>query len=179
MRFSAWMRSTAAAVGAVVIVAMGAAPTMAATAQQSIVPIGALDGQWLSLGGTTDASQRLDNYSVTFGSGADGTGGVIAVVGLIVLPSADMAQSVVQSITDSSKSKNPGMSIVPSQTYGDANGVEMTQADSGMVMQGRVFVDKGTVVYVVAVGPTAQSDLIKNSADSLAYAQDNILPSNY
>ena len=178
MRFSTWMRSTAAAVGAVVIVAMGAAPTMGATAQQSIVPIGALDGQWLSLGGTTDASQKLDNYSVTFGSGADGTGGVIAVVGLIVLPSADMAQSVVQSITDSSKSKNPGMSIVPSQTYGDANGVEMAQADSGMVLQGRVFVDKGTVVYVIAVGPTAQADLIKDSADSLAYAQDNILPSN-
>jgi hypothetical protein len=179
MRFSTWMRSTAAAVGTVMIVAIGATPTMAASAQQSIVPIGALDGTWLALDGSKDSTQSLDNYSVTFGSGTDGTGGVIAIVGLIVLPSPDMAQSVVQSITDSSKAKNPGMSILPSQTYGDANGVEMAQADSGMVLQGRVFVDKGTVVYVIAVGPTAQADLIKTSADTLAYAQDNILPSNY
>jgi hypothetical protein len=178
MQFSTWMRSTAAAVGTVLIVAAGAAPAMAASAQDSIVPIGALDGQWLSLGGSKDSSQALDNYSVTFGSGADGTGGVVAVVGLVVLPSPDMAQQVVQSMVDSSKNKNPNMSVLPSGTYGDANGVEMAQADSGAVMQGRVFVDKGTVVYVISAGPAAQSDLVKTTADALAYAQDNILPSN-
>jgi hypothetical protein len=178
MRFSTWMRSAAATIGAVLIVASGAAPTLAASAKDSIVPIGALDGQWLSLGGSQDASQSLDNYSVQFGSGADGQGGVIAAVGLIVLPSADMAQQVVQSMVSPMQTKNPGMSVVPSQTYGDANGVEFTQSDSGMITQGRIYVDKGTVVYVVSVGPTAQSDLIKTTADALAYAQDNILPSN-
>ena len=178
MRFSTWMRGTAAAVGAVLIVATGAAPTFAASAQQSIVPIGALDGPWLALSGSKDASQSMDNYSVVYGSGADGSGGVVAVVGLIVLPSPDLAQQVVQSMVDSSKTKNPGMSVIPSGTYGDANGVEMAQADATNVLQGRVFVDKGTVVYVVTVGPTAQSDLIKTTADTLAYAQDNILPSN-
>jgi hypothetical protein len=29
------------------------------------------------------------------------------------------------------------------------------------------------------MGPTASADLIKTTADTLAYAQDNILPSNY
>jgi hypothetical protein len=94
------MRGTAAAVGAVLIVATGAAPTLAASAQQSIVPIGALDGSWLALSGSTDAAQPMDNYSVMYGSGADGTGGVIAIVGLIVLPSPDLAQQVVPSMVD-------------------------------------------------------------------------------
>src|SRR5579859_3280013 len=180
MRIFPWVRSAAATLGAVLMVATAATPIMAASAQDSIVPIGALDGQWLALGGATDTSQSLDNYSVQFGSGADGQGGVIAVVGLIVLPSPDLAQQVVQSVVTPMQAKNPGMSVVPSATYGDANGVEFAQNDAsaGVVSQGRIFVDKGTVVYIISAGPSAQSDLVKSTADTLALAQDNILPSN-
>jgi hypothetical protein len=178
MRFSKLLRGTAATVSALLIVAIGAAPTLAASAADSVVPIGALDGAWTTVSAGADATTTMDNYSVTY-QRADG---VIGAVSLIVLPSPDMAQQVVQSVVDSQNAKaQTGVVILPSAAYGDANAWEITGADtaSGLVVQGRLFVDKGTVVFVMAAGPSNAADDIKAAADTLANAQDNILPSNY
>lgn len=43
MRLSTWLRSIAVAAGTVMIVASGAAPAMAASAEESIVGLDALD----------------------------------------------------------------------------------------------------------------------------------------
>jgi hypothetical protein len=177
MRFSNLLRGTAATVGALLIVAIGAAPALAASAADSIVPVGAPDGAWTTVSAGADTTTTMDNYSVTY-QRADG---MIGAVSLIVLPSPDLAQQVVQSVVDSqnAKAKN-GIIILPSAAYGDANAWELSGSDSatGMIVQGRLFVDKGTVVFVMAAGPPAVADDVKAAADTLANAQDNILPSN-
>jgi hypothetical protein len=173
MRFSNLLRGTAATVGALMMTAAIAAPTLAASAQQSIVPIGALDGSWTTTSATTDSTIPMDNWSVSY-TRADGLVGNVA---LIVLPSPDMAQQVVQSVVDSTQ-KTPGVAVLPSASYGDSNAYEISGTASGMVVQGRLFVDKGTVVVVMAAGTPASADDVKATADTLATAQDNILPSS-
>jgi hypothetical protein len=177
MRISDWMRSTAAAVGAAMIVASGAAPTLAASAEESIVPISALDGQWFTLSEGPNAAWAMDNYSVTFGSGESGTDGVVAIVQLMVLPYPELAPAAMQAVLAAFKTKNPGMKLSPSRAYGDG-GLDLIQADATVLMEGHVFVTKGTVVFVVSAGDLAQADLVRPTADTLAAAQDTILASN-
>jgi hypothetical protein len=49
------------------------------------------------------------------------------------------------------------------------------RGDAGVPMQ---VVDAGTVVYIWTAGSAVAADDIKATADTLANAQDNILPSN-
>lgn len=177
MRVPSLVRGTAASVAAFVMIATAAAPTMAASAADSIVPIGALEGSWSVSSRGADSSTALDNYSVTYVR-ADG---LVAQVGLIVLPSPSLAQQVVQSVVDQQKASIPStanVAFVPSTEFGDGNAYEVAGSYDGTVVQARLFVDKGTVVIVSATGPTSVAGDVKTTADALATAQDNILPSN-
>ena len=177
MRLPSVIRGAAASLATAVMVATAATPTLAASAADSIVPVGALDGAWTVSSRGADSSTALDNYSVTFVR-ADG---VVAQVGLIVLPSSALAQQVVQGVVDQQKAALPStanVAFVPSTEYGDANAYDVAGSVDGMVVQGRLFVDKGTVVIVSAAGPASVAADIKATADTLATAQDNILPSN-
>lgn len=177
MRLPSITRGAAASLAAVVMVATAAAPTMAASAADSIVPIGALEGSWSVSSRGVDSSTALDNYSVTYVR-ADG---IVAQVGLIVLPSPELAQQVVQGVVDQQKASIPStanVAFLPTTEFGDGNAYEVGGTYNGMAVQGRLFVDKGTVVIVSATGPASAVTDIKQTADTLATAQDSILPSN-
>jgi hypothetical protein len=175
MRLPTFLRNTAALTGALLLIASATTPTLAASAANSIVPIGALDGAWTTVSSGADTTNQLDNYSVTY-QRADG---ITAQVSLIVLPSADMAQQVVQTVIDSTnKGKPAGVSVLPTVSYGDANAYLIAGTYSDQAIQGRIFVDKGTVVTVMVAGNATASDDITAAADALAGAQDSILPSN-
>lgn len=170
------VRGAAAAASGLVLAASLTVSAFAASTADSAVPVGALDGAWTVLDQSSDSSVGLDNYSEVF-QRADG---LTAIVSLVALPDPTMAQQVEQSAADSLSSQyaSSGVSFLPTQAYGDANAHDFAGSDGAMVLQGHLFVDKGVVVTVLAVGAVAVADDVKTTSDTLANAQDNILPSN-
>jgi hypothetical protein len=170
------------------IVASGATPALAASAEDSIVGLDALvalDAPFRLIEQGASASKFSENYGIHFyADGPVDDSGITAKVALLVKSSAEEGRQSVQGTSEywqfsygAERFRN--MTLAPSDAYGDAGGQQFfVDTASDAHIEARLFVENATVVEVWVFGPTTQADLIKASADTLAAAQDALLLSN-
>ena len=169
------LRSGTAVAAAVVMGLAAAFPAFAASAGDSLVPVGSLDGTWAVTDRTSTTDNGSNNASETFVR-ADG---VVVQLNLVGLNSASDAQTVQQYYIDQARAGMPsGFAILPTQLYGDANAYSIAGSADGKTAQGYLFVDKSVVVYILTIGPDSLADDVRSVSDKVATAQDAILPSN-